>query len=211
MAAKKTRRDVARSPEEKALKRDRILDATMKLCLEKGFAKTTMSDLAREMDIGKGTLYEHFRSKDELALSLIEREVDRMQQAVLPAIASSACAIEKLERMLRETVATYESTGDLLALSVTLAKSGSEKLDQQLLGMMRGVYRDFNAVVAALLEQGQREGDVRPEIDAEVAGAALVSLMDAMYVQYAFGLLPDDPERIAEALLSFVRDGYAQR
>ena len=43
-----------------------ILDATLRLITAKGYAKTTMSDIATAANVGRGTVYWHFPSKDEL-------------------------------------------------------------------------------------------------------------------------------------------------
>jgi len=56
--------------------REEILNAADRLLGRFGYSKTTMDDLAREAGIGKGTTYLHFRGKDEVFLSLIDRSVD---------------------------------------------------------------------------------------------------------------------------------------
>src|SRR5262249_16762278 len=58
--------------------RDAILDAAERLLARYGFKKTTIDDLAREAGIGKGTVYLHFPSKEEVALCTIDRIVERL-------------------------------------------------------------------------------------------------------------------------------------
>jgi AcrR family transcriptional regulator len=58
--------------------KDLILDATDKLLSERGFQGMTMSTLADKVGIGKGTLYLHFPSKQELVLSHIDRIIFRL-------------------------------------------------------------------------------------------------------------------------------------
>jgi AcrR family transcriptional regulator len=84
--------------------RDAILDATERLLGRLGYQKTTMEDIAREAGIGKRTIYLHFAGKEEVALSSIDRIVDRLKDR-LRAIASSGEALaEKIRRMLAERV-----------------------------------------------------------------------------------------------------------
>jgi AcrR family transcriptional regulator len=47
--------------------RDEILDATDRLLARFGYKKMTIDDLAQEVGIGKGTVYLHFSSKEEIA------------------------------------------------------------------------------------------------------------------------------------------------
>ena len=53
--------------------RDRIEQAAIRLFVEKGVAETTVSDIARAVDISEGAIYRHFESKDDLVWKAFER------------------------------------------------------------------------------------------------------------------------------------------
>ncbi|MRG97489.1 TetR family transcriptional regulator [Polyangium spumosum] len=53
---------------------DRILDAAATLLLRMGYRKVTIEDIAKQADIGKGTVYLHWRSKEQLFQALLRRE-----------------------------------------------------------------------------------------------------------------------------------------
>ncbi|GCE14044.1 TetR/AcrR family transcriptional regulator [Tengunoibacter tsumagoiensis] len=53
---------------------DRILDVASSLILRYGYKKTTIDDIAREAGVAKGTIYLHWKTKDDLFLSLLMRE-----------------------------------------------------------------------------------------------------------------------------------------
>ncbi len=57
---------------DKEEKRKEILKAALVVFSQKGFHKTSMNDIAQKAEIGKGTLYDYFKSKDELFLSLLD-------------------------------------------------------------------------------------------------------------------------------------------
>lgn len=84
--------------------RDAILDATDRLLAKNGYKKMTIDDLAREVGIGKGSIYLHFSSKEEIALSHIDRLVERVKER-LRSIADRDAPLEKrLHDMLIERV-----------------------------------------------------------------------------------------------------------
>jgi AcrR family transcriptional regulator len=83
-----------------AAMRDRILDATERLLARYGYQKTTMDDLAREAGIGKRTIYLHFTSKEEVALSSIDRIVDRLTERLRAVAGSDLPADRRVRRML---------------------------------------------------------------------------------------------------------------
>lgn len=65
---------------------DRILDAAGALLIRLGYRKVTIEDIAKQADIGKGTVYLHWRTKDRLfealmlreSISLLEELLDRL-------------------------------------------------------------------------------------------------------------------------------------
>jgi AcrR family transcriptional regulator len=80
--------------------KDLILDAADKLLSEKGFQGMTMSVLADEVGIGKGTLYLHFPSKKELVLSHIDRIVFRLLVKLQTISSRDISPGEKIVQML---------------------------------------------------------------------------------------------------------------
>src|ERR687892_2290142 len=81
--------------------KDAILDATDRLLARYGYRKMTVEDIAHEAGIGKGTIYLHFASKEEVVLSHVDRIVDRLKQQHLAIIARSEnTAPERIRQML---------------------------------------------------------------------------------------------------------------
>ncbi len=81
-----------------------ILDATDRLLAGNGYKNMTIDDLAAEVGIGKGSVYLHFSSKEEIALSHIDRIIERLKGR-LDEIASKKSSCERrLKEMLVERV-----------------------------------------------------------------------------------------------------------
>lgn len=84
--------------------REAILDATDKLMARYGYKKMTIDDLAQEVGIGKGSVYLHFPSKEEIALSQIDRIIERLKSKLLTISNGSSTADKRLREMLIERV-----------------------------------------------------------------------------------------------------------
>lgn len=71
-----------RTPEsnERKLREERILDAATTLLVRWGYRKTTVDDVAREAGVGKGTIYLHWKDKNELFRAAIWREEQRYSE-----------------------------------------------------------------------------------------------------------------------------------
>lgn len=84
--------------------REAILDATDKLLARYGYKKMTIDDLAQEVGIGKGSVYLHFTSKEEIALSQIDRIIERLKNKLQEIGAGAASPENRLRKMLIERV-----------------------------------------------------------------------------------------------------------
>lgn len=62
---------------EADVRRNEILDTAEQLFQKKGYAKTTTGDILQEIGIARGTLYYHFKSKEEILYAAIDRRLER--------------------------------------------------------------------------------------------------------------------------------------
>jgi AcrR family transcriptional regulator len=80
--------------------REAILDATDRILSKRGYKKMTIDDLAQEVGIGKGSVYLHFTSKEEIALSHIDRIVERLKEKLRQTVAETGSPENRLRKML---------------------------------------------------------------------------------------------------------------
>lgn len=80
--------------------REAILDATDRILSTRGYKKMTIDDLAQEVGIGKGSVYLHFTSKEEIALSHIDRIVERLKEKLHQIVAETGAPEIRLRKML---------------------------------------------------------------------------------------------------------------
>lgn len=84
--------------------RDAILDATDRMLAKHGYKKMTIDDLAKEVGIGKGSVYLHFKSKGDIALSHIDRIIERMKSRLHTIAESRGSCETRLRKMIVERV-----------------------------------------------------------------------------------------------------------
>ncbi len=74
--------------DERMLREERLLDAAVTLLVRWGYRKTTIDDVAREVGVGKGTIYLHWKDKNELFRAAILREQQRFSAEIERRIAA---------------------------------------------------------------------------------------------------------------------------
>src|SRR5687768_17305968 len=84
--------------------REAILDAANRLLARYGYRKMTVDDLAADAGIGKGSVYLHFSSKEDVVISHVDRIVDRLCLRMEQIAARDEPAAARLKAMLIERV-----------------------------------------------------------------------------------------------------------
>jgi AcrR family transcriptional regulator len=158
--------------------KESILDATDRLLARFGYRKMTVDDIAAEAGIGKGTIYLHFASKEEVVLSHIDRIVERLNSRLTEIARSNVTAAERLRLMLLtrvlfrfDSIQHYtQSLNDLLAV-----------LRPRLLARRAQYFESEAQIFAAVLTAGRESGELSFENEHATAHALL---------QATNGLLP---------------------
>ena len=76
------------APDERKLREERLLDAATTLLVRWGYRKTTIDDVAREAGVGKGTIYLHWKDKNELFRAAIWRANQQASEDIKQRIAA---------------------------------------------------------------------------------------------------------------------------
>ncbi len=133
--------------------RDAILDATDRLLARYGYKKMTIDDLAAEVGIGKGSVYLHFASKQEIALSHIDRIIDRLKLRLEAIAARNIAAEERLRLMLLERVMFRFDSVQHYTQSLNELLAG---LRTKLLERRKKHFDEEAGIFAAVIEEGKR-------------------------------------------------------
>lgn len=90
------------------VRKNEILDAATILFAEKGADHTSVADIMTAVGIAKGTLYHHFKSKEEIMDALIERQTSVLLKKAKMAAGDQSMPVN--ERMLRTVLALHMDT-----------------------------------------------------------------------------------------------------
>jgi AcrR family transcriptional regulator len=85
-------------------RREQIEDVASALFSDRGYAATSMRDIAKALDLQGGSLYAHILSKEAVLASIVEQAADRFHAAVRPIAEGPGGAAERLRRMIHAHV-----------------------------------------------------------------------------------------------------------
>jgi len=146
-------------------KRDAICDAALELFAEKGIESTTIRDIAQRADAAEGTLYRHFKGKDDLAEWLYQRCAQELQSRLTDATGTAATPGDKLEALIR---GVFDFFGDRPTSCTYLLSNRSENEGGN--GQVSTDWPPPLGFFVEVIEEGQKQGVFQDEAAPLLAG-----------------------------------------
>jgi AcrR family transcriptional regulator len=192
-----------------AARREEIKAAAMRVFAEKGFERATIREIAEAADVGEGTIYNHFASKVDLLIAMINEADDlNVRQADMDA----GLRLSLREFFLGIMRDRLKGVGDSFGLLLSLMPEviAHEELRQHLLE--EHVLPEM-AQMAAHAEERIKRGQMRP-VDIPAVVRVMESAFFGLSMLQAVGdsvvlELIEDPERLAAAMTALFIDGLA--
>lgn len=150
-------------------RRNEILDTAEKLFGEKGFDGTSTNDILNDIGIARGTLYYHFKSKEDILDAMIERLTGKL-------IANASKIVKKkdipvLQRLTMTMMSLNVSGGIGQEIMNQIHKPQNALMHRKMQTMMLTA---VNPLITGLIEEGVAQGIFRTEYPGEVAEMILL-------------------------------------
>jgi AcrR family transcriptional regulator len=169
--------------DHKELTRADILAAAERVFLEHGYAKASFADIAAEVGIGRTTLYEYFRSKDELLLAYVEAVVPPALGDIIAGLPDDWARLDRVLALVRG-VLEYNASHQQVGLIVTRV---GRKLPKRQQDRMWRIFDPVFAELARIIPPGMESGEFvtapvpfscRLVADVLMAGVAMLMRVD---------------------------------
>lgn len=169
-------------------KRERILKAAKTVFAQNGFAGAAIADIAARADIGKGTVYEYYRSKEELFFAVFEWFIEQGAAAVKVDISVLGRTVsERLVALSESVIGQWADLKDEFVLVMEFwAASASSQGRDRFRQAFCNLYGHYRRIIVDLLQEGMARGEFREDLPAESIAAAVVGAWDAMFLQAWF-------------------------
>jgi len=192
-------------------KREQIVEAAALVFARRGYSGAVIAEIATQANIGKGTVYEYFKSKEDLFFAVFEWFQKKTQNAARVRISSlGGSAADRLRSLSDSLMGLWDEIQDAFVLVMEFwAASASTQMRQRFKGAFKQLYDDYRKMVSALIREGIKSGEFRAEVEPEPVAAALVGTWDALFLQAWFDD-SFDPAATANDFLDTVLRGLAR-
>jgi TetR/AcrR family fatty acid metabolism transcriptional regulator len=186
-------------------KRQRILDAAVRVFARKGYFASRVSDVAKAAGIADGTIYLYFRNKDDVLVCLFDEVMSEHVQAGRREVEAADGAPAKLR-------AIAEHHLRLLGGNRELAVVFQVELRQSTKFMARFTatwLKDYFDLLQEVIEAGQREGSIRKEVRRKLASHAFFGILDEMVTTWVLSPQEYDLPQLAAGAVELFLHGAA--
>jgi AcrR family transcriptional regulator len=201
--APRRRRPRARQPTARALEKEQeIYDVAAEILHKKGYAATTLQDIASAVGLLKGSLYYYIDSKSDLLYRITRTIHDEARANLVAAQAVRGPVSTRLHRLVEGHVLAFGRR--LTSIRVFYTEYASLPVDRrrEIMSERRG-YEDY---VCGLVREGIADGSFCPDLDVRIISNAILTMINTVYLWYRPGR--DDPiETVATAYADYVIAG----
>jgi AcrR family transcriptional regulator len=168
------------SPREKKTKL--ILDVAIRLFAEKGFAATTMDDVAKTGGISKGLSYFYFKNKEDLYMAVTKKAFDELKVIfrevfkqkgrtgleMLTDLASAYISFTQSNGMYNDAILNFMGIMQLYTQEKSRANIHPLILESEHFRKLLDIHHDCGKLGIQMVSQGIKDGSIRPELQPEV-------------------------------------------
>jgi AcrR family transcriptional regulator len=156
--------------------RERIVQAATQLFLRKGFAATSIADLAEAVEVTKGALYHHFESKEAIFSAVVGAIKRTWRNAVAREVVASRDPIQMLEKLL-ESHARFLEKNESFCLVLNSLSVEMQGVNPDLLSELQSAYADMARFIEQILRKGRETGRIRSDVDLKHASLTIVGML----------------------------------
>ena len=163
--------------------RERLFRSALELFALKGFANTTVEDITEAADVGKGTFFNYFPSKEHILLAFGEMQLAKLESAIAEA-RDSHISTEQFLRALPERMTQEPTRHPGIIRTILQAYLSTSAVRESMMDMQRRVH----ALHTQIIQMGQERGEIRADIPAaEMAGVFRQTVFGTLLMWSLYG------------------------
>lgn len=143
----------------------------------KGYHPATMDEIARATGVAKGTLYYHYKNKEDLYYSVIEYGVHILEQSVRQALQNQTDPALKLKELIREVLNFFDLYSNIAFIFLRELYGNNIRRD-----VLRGLMQRIIQIIGEILAEGKQQG-VFVVKDVDICATAVFGAVSATAIR----------------------------
>ena len=186
-------------------KRARILQVAIQAFSRKGYHQTRISDIAKAANVADGTVYLYFDGKGEILSTIFEDRMARFLEVGKKTLVGVDGALEKLRRVIELHLMDLGENPELATVFQIELRHSSRFMELY----SRSYLREYFQLIAGILEEGQKQGEIRADLDVWMATKSIFGILDEAATNWVLSKKNYRLHGATPQILDFVLNGLS--
>ena len=160
--------------------RSRIIKAATKLFAENGYQQTTIAEIAKMVGLAEGSIYEHFRGKEDILLTIPDVWVNRAIQELELQLLGIQGAINKLRKFLWWYMHYIESEPLTAKVVFLFLKTNPNFIQTEVYPNVKTFY----SYLTKIFEEGRETGELMQDLNPFIARATFLGTIEHLVIRW---------------------------
>jgi len=195
---------LSRDKRRKINTRNKIIRASYKTFSKKGLFRTTLEEITEEADVGKGTIYYHFRNKLHLVSYLTKKSIEELLTYCRQEIAEIEDPYQLIKKLINAHFIFFEKKRALFDVLFFIRGALHQDFESRYIRKMQSDYKKYISFLAHALDDGIEKGVFRPfnsVNQAYVLHGTIIGFISQWIINERKGPFVDKAEVISETFL----------
>ena len=192
------------TPQYEQSQQKRIIDGAAQIFAERGYGLTTIDQIGQSLQLSKGAIYIYFKSKEDLFVAVLQSIYERRFTLLSTAYQLDDPISVKFDKIL-DRLGSLVNHDDYVFIRLWLEGFLESEHIPSLQKIKTDSHQNFYNLLYGLLQEGQLNGEINPEINLSSVTAALMAVSDGLMLHslvQGWGIDPDRVRRIIHETFS---------
>ena len=176
----------------------------------KGYAGSSIADIMQATGLKKGGIYNHFQSKDELALEAFDYASNLLSQRIWSVVKTKHNAIERLQALVSSYLIYINDPPIVGGCPILNTAIETDDTDSPLRDRALQAMNSSRSLIVRILQKGIKKGEVRSTIEPDTVATIIFSTLEGAIMMSKLERNPIHLERAVAHLKSYIQNNLTQ-
>ena len=180
--------ETAKDKKDITAKKQDVLEAAERVFSKHGYAAARMEDVAAEAGVSKGSVYNYFKSKQEMFMEVFHFSQINDRELFDKIVNSNISSREKILKIIETVLKRFDAHRNIGKLLMEFWATAGRDEFAGFNEVLNNLYSDYLAVLEELISQGQSSGEMEVMTTPKMSARMLVAFLDGLGMQKLIGV-----------------------
>ncbi|MEN9520662.1 MAG: hypothetical protein RLZZ381_3250 [Cyanobacteriota bacterium] len=184
----------------------RIIHQAAELFNLKGYAGSSITDIMQATGLKKGGIYNHFASKDELALAAFDYAESLLSKRIWSVVKTKRNAIERLQALVASYLIYIDDPPIVGGCPILNTAIETDDTDSPLRDRVLEAMNSSRSLIVRIVQTGIKKGEVRATVEPDTVATIIFSTLEGAIMMSKLERNPIHLQRVVAHLQSYIQN-----